>query len=281
MENVAGGELYDSLLERRRFPELLVNQIISQLLETVAYLHNCGIVHRDLKPENILLSTKLPATPTGLPDDTQIKITDFGLSRICGMDELIFEPCGTLAYVAPEVLTLKGYNSKVDIWSVGVIMYLLMSGRLPFPVARRAAPPTGSNGKDNPQQLHSNDVYKQLVFEGAVWDNVSSSAKDLLRKLLQADPQKRVSAQEALQHLWVKNPTAVITEGEDLHHRRSEEEESGAAGAGAGDKGSCSRSATPRSSQGGGDDDLNHLESSLLDVCASTFSVPLVNAHHQ
>lgn len=193
MEYVKGGELYDLLQQKRRLPELHVNRIIFQLLTTVAYLHKCGIIHRDLKPENILLTNKTT--------DLDIKITDFGLSCICGMDELVTQPCGTLAYVAPEVLTLKGYNHKVDIWSVGVIMYLLLRGRLPFPVGRVSG------------IAKSSTIYRQLTFDGPVWDNVCSSAKDLLRKLVQANPEKRISAQEALEHLWIKNPTAVISEG--------------------------------------------------------------------
>lgn len=225
MEYVKGGELYDLIQQKRKLPEPHVNRIIFQLLSTVAYLHKCGIIHRDLKPENILLTDSAPS------DDADIKITDFGLSCICGPDELVTQPCGTLAYVAPEVLTLGGYNHKVDVWSVGVIMFLLLRGRLPFPVtASRAAPPpprpepptmlpaqqptTPAACQPPPQQYPPvpSRYLTPLAFEGTVWSSVSSSAKDLLRKLLQPYPEKRISAQEALEHIWIKNPTAVISE---------------------------------------------------------------------
>ncbi|KAF8819238.1 calcium dependent protein kinase CDPK7, partial [Cardiosporidium cionae] len=191
MELVRGGELYDLLHWKRRLPELYVNRIVCQLLYTVAYLHKCGIMHRDIKPENILLIDKSP--------EAMIKLTDFGLSALCGPNELLFEPCGTLAYVAPEVLTLKGYNHKVDIWSIGVVMFLLLRGRLPFPMMKT---------------LDKNNVYKHYTvsFEGLIWEGISSSAKDLVGKLLQPNPQDRISIGEALQHIWIKNPTAVIKE---------------------------------------------------------------------
>ncbi|KAF8819781.1 calcium dependent protein kinase CDPK7 [Cardiosporidium cionae] len=191
MELVRGGELYDLLHWKRRLPELYVNRIVCQLLYTVAYLHKCGIMHRDIKPENILLIDKNP--------EAMIKLTDFGLSTLCGPNELLFEPCGTLAYVAPEVLTLKGYNHKVDTWSIGVVMFLLLRGRLPFPMMKT---------------LDKNNLYKHYTvsFEGQIWEEISSSAKDLVGKLLQPNPRDRISIGEALQHIWIKNPTAVIKE---------------------------------------------------------------------
>lgn len=257
MEYVKGGELYNLLQQKRRLPELHVNRIIFQLLTTVAYLHKCGIIHRDLKPENILLTDRTM--------DANIKITDFGLSCICGMDELVTQPCGTLAYVAPEVLTLKGYNHKVDVWSVGVIMFLLLRGRLPFPVGR-----AGIASK-------SATLYRQLTFEGPVWDNVCSSAKDLLRKMLQPLPEKRISAQEALQHLWIKNPTAVISEGVD------DSEPPCARGADDAmprlrdvtklpDSDASNSSPIPPEHHTSG-----VLPAQLLDVSASTFSVPITS----
>lgn len=227
MEFVEGGELYDLIQLKRKLPESHVNRIIFQLLSTVAYLHKCGIIHRDLKPENILL------TDSAASDDADIKITDFGLSCICGPEELVTQPCGTLAYVAPEVLTLQGYCHKVDVWSVGVIMFLLLRGRLPFPVTpsrathqphQPTAPPssqnqpppaTGADSSSRPATSHYSIPSRYttaLNFDGPVWNGVSSSAKDLLRKLLQPYPEKRISAQEALEHIWIKNPTAVINE---------------------------------------------------------------------
>ena len=158
-----------------------------QLLSTLAYLHSCGIVHRDLKPENILLSDP--------GDEYDVKIADFGLSCVCGPDSRMRQPCGTIAYVAPEVLTLNGYGPSVDLWAVGVITFLLLRGRLPFPV--------GVQGM-RPEQQYNVD------FKEPFWDTISDSAKELMMKLLNPDPEKRITMEAAINHVWVKNPTAVI-----------------------------------------------------------------------
>eukprot|EP00916_Digyalum_oweni_P023343 GHVL01038759.1.p1 GENE.GHVL01038759.1~~GHVL01038759.1.p1 ORF type:complete len:856 (-),score=131.33 GHVL01038759.1:178-2745(-) len=193
MEIVRGGELYDylSTAPDQRLAEAEVNRITRQLLHTLAYLHNMGIIHRDLKPENILLSDRT---------SRDIKITDFGLSTLIGPKEVLKQPCGTLAYVAPEVLTLRGYNQQADVWSVGVISFLLLRGRLPFPLSKsiiaRAADPTAF-------RLNMND---------SIWAGISQAAKDLIKKMLQHNPAERITVKAALQHHWIKNPTAFISE---------------------------------------------------------------------
>ncbi|AFZ81416.1 protein kinase domain-containing protein [Theileria equi strain WA] len=187
MELVRGGELYDLIHTEHRLTEEHTHKIITQLLHTVAYLHKCGIMHRDLKPENLLLTDKTECAT--------IKLTDFGLSTLCGPNDVLTQPCGTLAYVAPEVLTMQGYNQKADVWSIGVIMYLLIRGRLPFAVKKS-------------QTSHVWDHYR-LTFDGQLWHTISSSAKDLIKKLLEIDPSKRISVFEALDHIWIKNFVAV------------------------------------------------------------------------
>ncbi|SBS83620.1 calcium-dependent protein kinase 7, putative (CDPK7) [Plasmodium ovale curtisi] len=195
MELVRGGELYDFLLTETRLSEIHANKIVTQLIKTVAYLHRCGIIHRDIKPENILLTDK--------SKDAQIKLTDFGLSTLCAPNELLKEPCGTLAYVAPEVITLQGYNHKVDAWSIGIILYLLLSGKLPFPI-----------NKNTEMNIQKNYI---LHFRDNIWKTISSSAKDLISKLLELNVDKRMSANEALEHIWIKNPTAVINENSVIY----------------------------------------------------------------
>ncbi|GBE61937.1 calcium dependent kinase CDPK7 [Babesia ovata] len=187
MELVRGGELYDLITQRHRLTEAHTHKIICQLLQIVAYLHKCGIIHRDIKPENILLTDKSEAAT--------IKLTDFGLSTLCGPNELLTQPCGTLAYVAPEVLTLQGYNQKADVWSIGVIMYLLLRGRLPFSIKQ-------------PLTLDLSGHYR-VHFDGHQWDTVSTCAKDLIMKMLQPNPAARISVFEALEHIWVSNFVAV------------------------------------------------------------------------
>jgi len=122
-------------------------------------------------------------------------VADFGLSSICGPEGIMYQPCGTLPYVAPEVLHAKKYGKECDVWACGVIMYLLLRGRLPF-----------NTGKG----LGSNATY-YLVMEDLVWASISNSAKDLISKLLTIDVKQRITAQQALQHVWVKNPSAAIS----------------------------------------------------------------------
>lgn len=124
MEQVHGGDL-QSYLQKTVVSEADMVEIMRQLISGIAYLHECGIIHRDLKPENILIETLTP-------DDFRIKITDFGLSKLGSPHELIFDCCGTPAYVAPEVLHKVGYRSQVDLWACGIILYSMISKTFPF-----------------------------------------------------------------------------------------------------------------------------------------------------
>lgn len=125
MELLPGGDLF-SYLEKRgfRIPEARACYIVHSLATALFYLHSYGIAHRDIKPENVLLIDE--------SEDSDVKIVDFGLSKMVGPNENCTEPFGTLSYVAPEVLEQKPYDKSVDIWSLGVVSYLLLSGRLPF-----------------------------------------------------------------------------------------------------------------------------------------------------
>eukprot|EP01022_Parablepharisma_sp_SALTPOND_P006660 TRINITY_DN126_c1_g1_i1.p1 TRINITY_DN126_c1_g1~~TRINITY_DN126_c1_g1_i1.p1 ORF type:complete len:708 (+),score=74.27 TRINITY_DN126_c1_g1_i1:471-2594(+) len=125
MELLEGGDLF-SYLEKRRFriPEQRAARIVHSLAAGLYYLHSYGIVHRDIKPENVLMATKA--------EDSDVKIVDFGLSKMVGPSQLCSEPFGTLSYVAPEVLQQKPYGKEVDVWSLGVLAYLMMVGALPF-----------------------------------------------------------------------------------------------------------------------------------------------------
>lgn len=125
MENLKGGDLF-TYLEKREFviPEKRAKEISHQISTAMFYLHSFGVAHRDLKPENILMSDN--------SDTAEAKIVDFGLSKIIGPNEKSTDPFGTLSYVAPEVLLQKPYGKEVDLWSIGVISYLLLSRVLPF-----------------------------------------------------------------------------------------------------------------------------------------------------
>jgi serine/threonine protein kinase len=124
LDHVPGGELFSRIIKRGKFCEQNAAQFASNLLQALDYLHTNGIVHRDLKPENILMTSET--------DDTVFQIADFGLATFIS-NEVLSLRCGSPGYVAPEILKNKSYGTKVDIFSAGIVMYILLSGRAPFP----------------------------------------------------------------------------------------------------------------------------------------------------
>jgi Ca2+-binding EF-hand superfamily protein/predicted Ser/Thr protein kinase len=165
MEMLKGGELFERIVGRPRFSELEAAKLMKPLLESVAYLHDLGIVHRDLKPENILCGEEL--------DD--LKIADFGLSKMILPKEKMDAACGTLSYVAPEVLTMQGYGKEADLWSVGVILFLILCGKLPF------------DGEDHNEIIRST-IQADLKVNANVWNKLSDDAKGLICALLNKNP---------------------------------------------------------------------------------------------
>ena len=186
LELVKGGELFDRLVDRGAFSESKARHIFRQLTRGIAYLHSRGISHRDIKPENILLQE----------DGMSIKISDFGMSRLTSGGSFMKTIAGTPQYVAPEVLTDtgesgKGYGKEADLWSLGVVLYVLLSARMPFGDASRAG-----------------SVFEQVrrceySFPSQVFGNISDEAIDLIRKLLVKDPSKRLNATQILVHPWL------------------------------------------------------------------------------
>lgn len=181
-ELMTGGELFKRLMDQNHFSEKETCMVMRPLLESVGYIHRLGVIHRDLKPENILCGETL----------NDIKIADFGLSKLVYPHELMKMPCGTLSYVAPEVLSLVGYGKEADVWSLGVIMYLLLRGELPF------------HGKTK-NEIVQKTLYAELNLEEdhhSIWASVSEEAKTVLKGLLTKDPEKRLTAQGALKQPW-------------------------------------------------------------------------------
>ena len=169
-----GGELFDEIINRAKFDEHDAAIVMKQLLSAINYCHAKNIVHRDLKPENILLEQDR--------DLQKIKIVDFGTSLVFDPDRKMDEKLGTAYYIAPEVIK-KSYNEKCDLWSAGVIMYILLSGEPPF----------------NDPKADNDAIMKKVEagtydLEGGVWRSVSDEAKDLVRKMLTYDPASRISA---------------------------------------------------------------------------------------
>ncbi|XP_034387053.1 calcium/calmodulin-dependent protein kinase type IV [Cyclopterus lumpus] len=188
LELVTGGELFDRIVERGYYSERDAAHVIKQILEAVAYLHDNGVVHRDLKPENLLYAD--------LSLDAPLKIADFGLSKIIDEQVTMKTVCGTPGYCAPEILRGNAYGPEVDMWSVGVILYILLCGFEPF------FDPRGD------QYMYSRILNCDYEFVSPWWDDVSLNAKDLVSKLIVLDPHKRLSVREALQHPWVLGKAA-------------------------------------------------------------------------
>ena len=206
MEYCEGGDLF-SYIEKRNFiiKEERAAQIIQQLSTAVYFLHEYGIVHRDLKPENILLITK--------GENSKIKLADFGVSKILGPNEQCTESFGTISYVAPEVLQSKPYNKSVDLWSVGVIIYLLLSGFLPF------------DDENSESEIIKQTIENEVTFDSSVWENISQEAKDLIRSLLCKEPDKRISIKEVLEHPWIDkfcrtNNSKAVSPSTSSNHKK-------------------------------------------------------------
>jgi len=175
-----GGELLEKISKKNTFTEAEAASLMNQIISAVNYCHKNKIVHRDLKPENIVFETK--------DEDSVLKVIDFGTSEVFSPGQLLHKPMGTCYYVAPEVL-LKRYTEKCDVWSCGVIMYFILCGHPPF---------YGSTEK----RILEKVVKGLYEFKDSEWDGISEDAKDLIRKMLEYSPEKRLSAEEALNHPW-------------------------------------------------------------------------------
>lgn len=180
-EYLQGGELFDFITKQQTLTEGMAAQVMTQLLSAVNYCHKNNVVHRDLKPENLLL-----AEPGSL---SRIKVIDFGTSTLKLPGQYLQKIKGTPYYIAPEMLG-KPYTEKCDMWSCGVILYLMLSGTVPF---------DGHNAK----KILAKVKRAKYSLDGRHWDSVSSQAKDLVARLMQPDPDSRLSAEEALAHPWL------------------------------------------------------------------------------
>ncbi|XP_076231515.1 calcium/calmodulin-dependent protein kinase I isoform X3 [Calliopsis andreniformis] len=186
MELVTGGELFDRIVEKGSYTEKDASGLIRQVLEAVDYMHEQGVVHRDLKPENLLYYS---------PDeDSKIMISDFGLSKMEDSG-IMATACGTPGYVAPEVLAQKPYGKAVDVWSIGVISYILLCGYPPF-------------YDENDANLFAQILKGEFEFDSPYWDDISDSAKDFIHKLMCVNVEERYTCKQALAHPWISGNAA-------------------------------------------------------------------------
>jgi len=182
LEPMVGGELFDRIVEKEKYTEGEARDVMKTITEAIAYCHEQGVVHRDLKPENLLLSTA--------DDNAEVKIADFGLAKLLNENTQMTTACGTPGYVAPEILSGTQYDKSVDMWSLGVIMYILLCGFPPFYDENNAA-------------LFETIKAGRYDYPSPYWDGVSKDAKALIDSLLQVDPTNRFTAPEVLEHPWI------------------------------------------------------------------------------
>uniref|UniRef100_A0A673WVJ6 non-specific serine/threonine protein kinase n=1 Tax=Salmo trutta TaxID=8032 RepID=A0A673WVJ6_SALTR len=186
-ELMKGGELLDKILRQKFFSEREASAVLHTITKTVEYLHVQGVVHRDLKPSNILYVDE-----SGNPES--IRICDFGFAKqLRAENGLLMTPCYTANFVAPEVLKKQGYDAACDIWSLGVLLYTMLTGFTPF-----------ANGpEDTPEEVLARIGSGKFSLTGGYWNSVSAEAKDLVSKMLHVDPHQRLTAAQVLRHSWI------------------------------------------------------------------------------
>jgi serine/threonine protein kinase len=187
LELCEGGELYARIHQKQCYPENEAKLMLKQILEAIAYIHSKGIMHRDLKPENILLESKA--------SNVDIKVSDFGLAKQ-SKDYPRRLPrshsiCGSDYYLAPEVIKQEEYGREIDIWSAGVIAFVVLSGSLPFFNVKL-------------EKLYRAIIERDLQFPAAQWNSVGKGAQDFILRLLQVRAGDRLTAEQALNHPWLR-----------------------------------------------------------------------------
>ncbi|XP_007901417.1 serine/threonine-protein kinase H1 [Callorhinchus milii] len=202
MELATGGELFDRIIAKGSFTERDATRVLQMVLDGIRYLHSLGITHRDLKPENLLYYH--PGS------DSKILVTDFGLANSGnkGGDWSMRTTCGTPEYIAPEILLRKPYTNAVDMWALGVISYILLSGTMPFE-------------DENRTRLYRMILKCKYSYVGEPWSNVSNLAKDFIDRLLTTDPSERMAAMQALKHPWIVT-MAASSSMKNLHRSISQ-----------------------------------------------------------
>eukprot|EP00960_Hanusia_phi_P067413 766622-Hanusia_phi.AAC.3 len=207
LDLASGGTVLDRIIENDRFKEEDAKKVSMDVLNAIGYLHSLGISHRDLKPENLLYASNDPQSP----DYTTVKVADFGLSKIFFEKQAMRTVCGSPNYVAPEVVDPYcisiGYGPEVDIWSMGIVIYVMLCGFLPFYA-------------DSNAELFKLICAGDFSFPSPYWDGISDSAKHLIKKMLVVNPKRRLSPSQCLEHQWFTQEEKSLKEHAlHSHHR--------------------------------------------------------------
>ncbi|CAI5695944.1 unnamed protein product [Oreochromis niloticus] len=196
LELLGGGELLERIRRKQHFSETEASRIMRKLVSAVSHMHDVGVVHRDLKPENLLFTDE--------NENSEIKIIDFGFARLKPPDnQLLKTPCFTLQYAAPEILKYDGYDESCDLWSLGVILYTMLSGQVPFQCQEKSL--THTSAEEIMRKIKQGD----FSFQGEAWRNVSKQAKDLIQELLTVDPNKRIKMCGLRYNAWLQDDSQL------------------------------------------------------------------------
>jgi serine/threonine protein kinase len=196
LEFLEGGELFDRIVQKNFYNEKEARDVVKVILDGMKYCHDKGIAHRDMKPENLLLTSK--------EDDSNVKIADFGFAIRGAQKSALTTQCGTPGYVAPEILQNLPYDKAVDMWSIGVITYILLGGYPPF-------------HDENQKALFRKIKKGEFEFHEEYWDCVSDEAKDFISNLIKVNPKERMSCDDAHKHPWLKRDAKELA-GHDLNN---------------------------------------------------------------
>jgi len=191
MELLAGGDVFDRIIDSKSYTEYDARKLARFMLETVGYMHSQGIAHRDIKPQNLLLVSK--------EDNAMIKVADFGFAKRVHTPKSLTSRCGTPSYVAPEILNSMPYDQMCDMWSCGVVLYSLLCGYTPF-------------ADDNQEAMFARVKAGDFEFYDEEWSHISQDAKDLIAGLLQVNPDDRLSAAAALESPWFAQTELMLSE---------------------------------------------------------------------
>lgn len=199
-EKMTGGELFDRIVSKAFYNEKEARDVCRILFEAIGFCHSKSVAHRDLKPENLLLESE--------HNDSDIKIADFGFAKKVLSPNSLKTQCGTPGYVAPEILEGVAYDTQSDMWSLGVIIFIILGGYPPFI-------------EQNQRELFRKIRRGQFEFHEEYWGSVSADAKDLISCLLTVQPSKRMTANQALEHRWMLQDDNVLA-AQDLGTNLSE-----------------------------------------------------------